>query len=109
MAMSRIVLVFIVFASLLAGSCVAGREHDKQLFTSAHRIMVGMPSSQVVKFLGSPTWRDRCGARFPYGWSQRCAIEYGYRSAFAPIIPLYLVVQLDVHGQVISADTIQSP
>jgi len=35
--------------------------------------------------------------------------ERGYSSAFAPLFPGYLVVQLDRRARVISVDTITSP
>jgi hypothetical protein len=68
-----------------------------------------MSNAQAEQILGKPSWHGRCGEWFPYGWEQNCIAELGYRSAFAPFFPAYLVVQLDSRSRVISVDTIFSP
>ena len=68
-----------------------------------------MSAAQVKQILGEPAWQGRCGLRFPYGWSDTCAAELGYASAFAPLLPAYVVVELDPRMRVISVDQIQTP
>jgi len=68
-----------------------------------------MSAAQAKAILGEPSWQEQCGARFPYGMAPTCAEELGYRAAFAPLNPLYWVVQLDSQGRVIAADWIASP
>jgi hypothetical protein len=107
--MHRSIALSIVAVGLLTATCVAGREHDVRLSDNAQHVRAGMTAGQAVEILGKPSWRDRCGAKFPYGWAQSCVAELGYSSAFAPLLPGYLVVQLDGRGRVISVDTITSP
>ncbi len=68
-----------------------------------------MTAESAVAILGTPSWRDHCGAKFAYGWAKDCVTELGYRSAFAPLLPGYLVVQVDGRNRVISVDIITSP
>lgn len=108
--MRRSVVLSIAATALLTATCVAGRQHDERIFANAARVRPGMKSEEVVRILGDPSWRDKCEAKFPYGPpSPRCAAELGYRSALAPLVPEYVVVQLNRQDQVISADIIQSP
>lgn len=107
--MHRSIILSIVVVGLLTATCVAGREHDIRLDKNAQRVRAGMTSGQAMEILGSPSWRGRCGAKFPYGWGNVCVSELGYSSSFAPLLPGYLVVQLDRRGRVISVDTITSP
>lgn len=106
----RRVIILVVFAlGLVTVACVAGRQHDHRIWTNADRVRPGMSVTQAKQVLGEPSWHGLCGERFPYGWEKDCSAELGYRSAFAPVLPAYLVVQLDVQGRVISVDVIQSP
>ena len=111
--MRRGIILTIAVILVGMGACAAayrvGRKHDYRLWTNADRVQPGMSVAQAKQVLGEPSWQGRCGEWFPYGWEGNCSTELGYRSAFAPVLPAYLVVQLDVHGRVISVDTIQSP
>jgi hypothetical protein len=107
--MHRSIAFSVVAVGLLTATCVAGREHDIRLDKNAERVRAGMTGGQAMEILGSPSWRGRCGAKFPYEWGKDCVGELGYSSAFAPLLPGYLVVQLDRRGRVISVDTITSP
>jgi hypothetical protein len=107
--MKRSLVLTIVILSVLTATCVAGRQHDKRLWTDADRIRHGMSASQAKQILGEPSWVGECGAKFPYGWAKTCVAELGYRAAFAPFPPTYFIVQLDDRSRVISADTITSP
>ena len=59
--------------------------------------------------LGPPSWQERCGAKFPYGSAEKCAVELGHRSAFVPVDPLWWVIQLDVRDRAIVSEQITSP
>ena len=107
--MRRSIALLIVAVSLLTATCVAGRKHDNQLLSNAARIRAGMTAEEALGVLGNPAWRGECGAKFPYGWRKDCAAELGYSSTFAPLLPSYVVVQLDGRARVIAADTIISP
>jgi hypothetical protein len=107
--MRRNTALSILAVTVLAASCVAGRQHDEHLWANSQRVRPGMSAAQAEQILGSPSWQNGCGAKFPYGWQQNCVAELGYRSAFAPLLPAYLIVQLDNRSRVISVDTIQSP
>ena len=107
--MHRSIVFSIVAVGLLTATCVAGRNHDIRLNNNAKRVRVGMTDGQAVDILGKPSWRDSCGAKFPYGWAKNCVAELGYGSAFAPLLPGYLVIQIDNHKRVIAVDTITSP
>src|SRR4051794_6011952 len=107
--MKRSVVVTIATLTILAGTCVAGRQHDKSLWTNAERVRPGMSVPQVEQILGAPSWQDRCEAKFPYGSEKSCVGELGSRCASAPFPPIYVVVQLDPRGRVIRIDTINSP
>ena len=107
--MRRAILLSIVTVGLLIATCVAGREHDARIHDNAKQVRAGMSAAQAAEILGKPSWRGECGAKFPYGWAQSCASELGYSSAFAPLLPAYLVVQLDNRSRVVSVDTISSP
>lgn len=107
--MHRSVALSIVTFGLLTATCVAGRQHDIRLSNNAERVRPGMTTGEAAEILGKPKWRGPCGARFPYGWGKDCVAELGYSSAFAPLLPGYLVVQLDGQRRVISVDSINSP
>jgi hypothetical protein len=87
-------------------TCVVGLRHDYRQWKVAQRVKPGMPAKQAEQILGEPAWRDRCGAKVRYVWKKGCVAELGYPSAFAPIPPTYLIVQLNQRNQVISVDTI---
>jgi hypothetical protein len=80
--------------------------HDYRQWKAAQRVQPGMSTKQVKQILGEPSWHDRCGAKVRYQWEQGCAAELGYPSAFAPLPPTYLIVQLDSRNRVLFTDTI---
>ncbi|MEA3008328.1 MAG: hypothetical protein QOJ91_20 [Sphingomonadales bacterium] len=59
--------------------------------------------------LGRPDWKGGCAGHVPYLPRADCSSELGYSSAFAPIRPVYYVLQLDRNGKVIEAEPIFSP
>jgi hypothetical protein len=105
-----IILVALVAAALAAGVAIhAGNRHDAKLGKDYQLVLPGMSTTQVQTILGQPSWRGECGAGFPYGYGEDCVAELGYRSAFAPIVPRYWVVELDSGERVIRAVEIVSP
>jgi hypothetical protein len=93
----------------IAGAVYAGNRHDARLWRDYIQVRPGMTQAQAKAILGDPSWSGRCGAEFPYGYAKDCAAEFGYRSAYAPLNPLYWVVQIDARNRVIEADWIASP
>jgi hypothetical protein len=106
----KIIMILGLLIVVAAGAAVfAGQRHDARLWRDHVRVQAGMSAGEAAAILGEPSWRGRCGARFPYGQAANCASELGYRAAFAPLNPLYWVVQLDASGRVIRSDWIASP
>lgn len=85
---------------------VADVRHDYRQWKDAQQIQLGMSADDAQRILGEPSWRDRCGAKFPYRWKKSCVAELGYPSAAAPVPPTYLIIQLDKRNRVISVDTV---
>ena len=96
----------LVGASVGTASCVAGLRHDYRQWKASRRVQPGMSADQVKRILGEPLWHDRCGAKFRYQRKAGCDAEFGYPSAFAPLPPTYLIVQLDNRERAISVDTV---
>jgi hypothetical protein len=104
--MRRSIGLSIIAVGLLTAACLAGRTHDARLYSNAQRVRAGMTADEAVKLLGSPSWRDNCGAKMG---STDCVFELGYRSSFAPLLPSYIVVRLDRRSRVVTVDTLTSP
>ena len=101
-------LEFVFLALVLAAAawCVWGVWHDRRLPGRFDRIQLGMDRKSAEAILGGPDWEGECGGRVPILPRADCALEIGYASAFAPLLPVYYVIQLDRHGRVIEAEAI---
>jgi len=93
----------------IAITVYAGYRHDERLWRDYKLVRPGMSVAQAKAILGEPSWQERCGKTFPYGYAANCTAELGYRAAFAPFNPLYWVVQIDSRNRVIASDWIGSP
>jgi hypothetical protein len=82
--------------------------HDRQLPGRFTRIQLGMDRASTEAILGAPDWEGVCANRIRYLPRADCSSELGYRSAFAPLRPLYYLVQLDRSGRVIEAEPIRT-
>ena len=82
--------------------------HDRELSGRFTRIQLGMDRKAVEAVLGAPGWEGSCTSHVGYLPRADCARELGYSSAFAPLRPLYYMVQLDRSGKVIEAEPIRS-
>ena len=101
-------LLALVFAA--AAWCVWGVWHDRRLPQRFERIGLGMDREAVEAILGAPDWEGGCGGSEILTLPRAdCAVELGYSSAFAPLVPSYWVIQLDRRGRVIEADSLRSP
>jgi hypothetical protein len=90
-------------------ACVAwGFWHDRRLPDRFTRVQLGMDRTQVEAFLGAPDWEGGCAGFVPYPPRAACSSELGYASAFAPLRPIYYIVQLDRGGKVIEAEPLRS-
>lgn len=105
----RGIVLFGAVVLLAAGAIYAGNRHDDRLFRDYERVRPGMSAADAKRILGEPSWQSRCGSRFPNRHSPACALELGYRSPFAPLKPLYWVVELDRQGRVIASHFVPSP
>jgi len=105
----KYLITLIMICAGIAGAVYAGNQHDERLWREYIRIRPGMTPAQAAAMLGEPSWRGPCGGKFPYSYAKGCTAEFGYRSAFAPLNPLYWVVQIDAEHRVIEADWIASP
>jgi hypothetical protein len=83
--------------------------HDRGLEEEFPLIHLGMDRKAVERAIGRPDWEGGCSSYVPYLPREGCARELGYSSAFAPIVPVYYLVQLDRSGRVIEAEPIRSP
>lgn len=102
-------LIVVAVVAVIGAAVYAGNRHDDRMWRDYKRVQPGMTVRQAEAVLGKPSWQDRCGTKFPYGHDKGCLIELGYRSAFAPLNPLYWVVEVDARQRVISSDWIASP
>ncbi len=82
--------------------------HDRQFPGRFTQIRLGMDREGVEAVLGTPGWEGPCTGYVGYLPRANCDRELGYSSAFAPLRPLYYMVQLDRGGKVIEAEPIRS-
>ncbi len=82
--------------------------HDRELPGRFTRIQLGMDRKAVEAVLGAPTWEGTCTGYVGYLPRADCARELGFASAFAPLRPVYYMVQLDRNGKVIEAEPIRT-
>jgi hypothetical protein len=82
--------------------------HDRELPGRFTRIQLGMDRKAVEAVLGAPGWEGACTSYVGYLPRADCTRELGYPSAFAPLRPLYYMVQLDRNGKVIEAEPVRS-
>ncbi len=80
--------------------------HDQRLPDRFTKVQLGMDRQGVVAVLGDPDWEGPCTGYVGYLPRAACAQELGYSSAFAPLRPLYYMVQLDGSGRVIEAEPV---
>lgn len=81
---------------------------DRQFAQRFTRIHLGMDRSAVEAVLGAPDWEGTCTGYGGYLPRADCNRELGFASAFAPLRPVYHMVQLDRGGKVIEAEPIRS-
>lgn len=104
-------LLEIAFAALVGIGLVYagwGFWHDRQLPGRFTKVQIGMDRQSVEAILGGPSWEGACTGFVGYLPRADCARELGYSSAFAPIRPVYHIVQLDRNGKVIEAEPARS-
>ena len=104
---SELVTSLFLFAGI--AFVAGGIYRDDRLWKDYQRIRPGMSASEAEAIMGSPSWRGHCDSRHLSPSFPNCRSELGYRSWFAPLKPLYWVVQLDGTGHVVSSDYIASP
>jgi hypothetical protein len=102
-------LTAVAILILMTATCVAANQHDERIWTGADRVRPGMSAAEAKQILGQPSWVGRCGSYFGYGWEDNCAADLGYRAAFAPLVPSYIVVELDRRQRVLSVAHVDSP
>ena len=102
----EIAFVAIVGAGLVWAAW--GFWHDRELPRRFTRVQLGMDRGSVEAILGGPDWEGGCAGYVGYLPRADCARELGYASAFAPLRPVYYMVQLDRSGKVIEAEPIRS-
>jgi hypothetical protein len=106
---SRRWLEFGFAAAVAAGTLWAalGVWHDRRLPGRFIQVRLGMERPSVEEVLGPPDWEGGCAGRVPYPPRAECSSELGYASAFAPLRPVYYLVQLDRDGRVIEAEPVR--
>lgn len=82
--------------------------HDRRLPGRFTQVRLGMDRQSAEAVLGAPDWEGGCAGRVRYPPREDCSSELGYSSAFAPLRPLYYLVQLDRSGKVIEAEPIRT-
>ena len=82
--------------------------HDRRLAERFTRVHLGMDRKAVEAVLGAPGWEGTCTSYVGYLPRADCTLELGYSSAFAPLRPVYYMVQLDRSGKVIEAEPARS-
>ena len=102
-------LIAAVILVLMTATCVAATQHDKRIWDGADRVRPGMSAVRTRQILGPPSWEGRCGSYVGYGRADNCAAELGYRASFAPLVPSYIVVELDRQQRVLSVAHLESP
>ena len=98
-------------AAVAAGMawCAWGLWYDRQMPDRLERVHLGMDRQSAEAILGRPDWEGGCGARIASLPREGCALELGYSSPFALIVPKHYLVQLDRDGRVIEAEVIAGP
>ncbi|HEX8624239.1 MAG TPA: hypothetical protein VF782_04085 [Allosphingosinicella sp.] len=93
-----------------AGTVWAGWGYwsDRRFADRFTRVHLGMDRESVVAALGGPDWEGPCTGYVGYLPREGCVGELGYSSAFAPVRPLYYMIQLDRSGKVIEAEPVRS-
>lgn len=87
---------------------VWGYWHDSRFLDRFVQVQLGMDRNAVEAALGRPDWEGPCTTYIGYLPRADCAVELGYSSAFAPLRPVYHMVQLDRSGRVIEAEPVGS-
>jgi hypothetical protein len=97
-------------AAVAAGTAWAalGAWHDSRLPGRLLQVRLGMERGSVEALLGRPDWEGGCAGRVGYLPRADCSSELGYASAFAPLRPLYYLIQLDRNGKVVEAEPVRT-
>jgi hypothetical protein len=104
------ILIFGGVIAAVAAASLLGLRHDDRLSRDHVKIRTGMSADAASGILGQPSWRGACdGYDHVGGHSPDCRTKLVYRSAFAPLKPVYWVVELDAHDRVISSGLEASP
>jgi len=82
--------------------------HDRQFAGRFTQVRLGMDRRGIEAVLGAPAWEGPCTGEVGYLPRADCDRELGYASAFAPLRPVYYMVQLDRGGKVIEAEPVRS-
>ncbi|HYI40859.1 MAG TPA: hypothetical protein VE053_11130 [Allosphingosinicella sp.] len=82
--------------------------YDRHFPDRLTRVQLGMDRKSVEAVLGRPRWAGSCAGRVDYLPRADCSTELGYSSAFAPLRPVYYIVQLDRNERVIEAEPARS-
>jgi len=88
---------------------VGGIIRDNRLGSSYQLVRPGMSIAQATAIMGPPSWRGACNSGELGQVLPGCRSELGYRSWFAPVKPVYWLVQFDDAKRVISSDYVPSP
>lgn len=99
---------FILVVAAGAAWAAWGLWNDRQFPERFTRVQLGMDRKSVEAMLGAPDWEGPCTGYVGYLPRADCARELGYASAFAPLRPVYHMVQLDRGGKVIEAEPVRS-
>lgn len=83
--------------------------YDRQMPGRLERVHLGMDRRSAEAILGRPDWEGVCGARIASLPREGCAMELGWSSPFALLVPKHYLVQLDRDGRVIEAEVIAGP
>ncbi|HEY0130439.1 MAG TPA: hypothetical protein VGB57_03470 [Allosphingosinicella sp.] len=81
---------------------------DRQFPGRFTRLHLGMDRKAAEAILGAPDWEGGCAGSVDYLPRSDCSVELGYASAFAPLRPVYYIVQLDRSGKVIEAEPVHT-
>jgi hypothetical protein len=99
------------FVAIVGGGLVWaawGLWTDRQFPDRFTRVQLGMDRKAVEAVIGAPDWEGQCTGYVGYLPRADCALELGYASAFAPVRPVYHMVQLDRSGKVIEAEPVRT-
>ena len=104
-------IVETAFAALVAAAAAWaawGLWHDRRIAERLIEVQLGSDREQVEAVLGAPDWEGPCVGYLAYLPRADCSTELGYSSAFAPVRPVYWVVQLDRSGKAIEIQPVRS-